>query len=96
MTPKLEPAHRAALGVKGGRAGLRLCWSPSATGAASTDASGSGEGRLYLVAGNKQALPDHPAIAAAGGVWVDQIKPRTPTRCGPGVVSNLHRGRKPA
>jgi subtilisin family serine protease len=34
-----------------------------------------GEERQYLVAGMKNALPNQSAIAAAGGIWVDQITP---------------------
>jgi subtilisin family serine protease len=33
----------------------------------------SGQERHYLVAGQKNALPDRGAIAAAGGTWVDEI-----------------------
>ena len=39
----------------------------------STSNVADGQERQYLVAGKRNALPDQSAVAAAGGIWVDQI-----------------------
>jgi len=47
---------------------------PGATAWFATAATGSsGQGQQYLVAGQKDALPDPEAIVAAGGTWIDEI-----------------------
>jgi lantibiotic leader peptide-processing serine protease len=40
---------------------------------AATIPANAGQERQYLVAGKKDALPDRSAVAASGGIWVDQI-----------------------
>jgi lantibiotic leader peptide-processing serine protease len=51
---------------------LAAALAPAAFGRVNPESTSLGE-RQYLVAGQKGALPDRAAIAAAGGTWVDQI-----------------------
>src|SRR5262245_11521057 len=56
------------------QAGAEAPAPPGATaGSVSATTGASGSVRQYLVAGQKDALPDPGAIAAAGGTWVGQI-----------------------